>query len=380
MGARVYLVYLAGLALAAAVPLAALPQSPPSTPDNKTTSKAEYVDHAVSAIKQMQSWYDPNTGLWQGAWWNSANALTTLADFQSYFPDSVKNLTADVFPTTLSQGPTSLGYTGFLDDYYDDELWWALAWIAVYDVTRDTKYLDTASSIFEDAKAAWGTTPCHGGIWWNKDRTYVNAIANELYLTTAAKLANRKPNSPNPGYYWDEATRAHDWFLASGMINADHLVNDGLNNSCQNNGILAFTYNQGVILSGLTEMAWSSGNNSYNDLANTLALAGIAHFTDHNGILREPCEPTSCNADEQQFKGVFARNVQFMVKRANSLPEKANATYVDFLRKNADSIWAVQEGSKIGLVWSEALASQQPATIQSQSSGLDMLVAAAVVS
>jgi predicted alpha-1,6-mannanase (GH76 family) len=164
------------------------------------------------------------------------------------------------------------------------------------------------------------------------------------------------------------------------MINADHLVNDGLNNSCQNNGILAFTYNQGVILSGLTEMAWSSGNNSYNDLANTLALAGIAHFTDHNGILREPCEPTSCNADEQQFKGVFARNVQFMVKRANSLPEKANATYVDFLRKNADSIWAVQEGSKIGLVWSEALASQQPATIQSQSSGLDMLVAAAVVS
>jgi hypothetical protein len=138
MGARVYLVYLAGLALAAAVPLAALPQSPPSTPDNKTTSKAEYVDHAVSAIKQMQSWYDPNTGLWQGAWWNSANALTTLADFQSYFPDSVKNLTADVFPTTLSQGPTSLGYTGFLDDYYDDELWWALAWIAVYDVTVST--------------------------------------------------------------------------------------------------------------------------------------------------------------------------------------------------------------------------------------------------
>ena len=44
--------------------------------------------------------------------------------------------------------------------YYDDEGWWALAWIAVYDVTRNQTYLNTAESIFEDMKAAYGTTNC----------------------------------------------------------------------------------------------------------------------------------------------------------------------------------------------------------------------------
>jgi len=36
----------------------------------------------------------------------------------------------------------------------------ALAWIAVFDVTGNQQYLSTAESIFEDMKAAYGTTPC----------------------------------------------------------------------------------------------------------------------------------------------------------------------------------------------------------------------------
>jgi hypothetical protein len=158
-----YSIYPALLTIAAELAVA-VPQNPTPSAGQKTT-QADYVDHSVVGINQMQTWYDAQTGLWQDAWWNSANALTTLADFQAYFPGAVENITSVVFPTTLSQAPTAYGYIGFLDNYYDDELWWALAWIQVYDVTGDTKYLDTASSIFEDAKAAWGTTPCGGGIW-----------------------------------------------------------------------------------------------------------------------------------------------------------------------------------------------------------------------
>jgi uncharacterized protein YyaL (SSP411 family) len=76
----------------------------------------------------------------------------------------VDSITAQVFPTTLAKAPSSSGYTGFLDGFYDDELWWVLAWIKVFDVTGDTQYLDTASTIFEDAKNAWGSSPC-GGLW-----------------------------------------------------------------------------------------------------------------------------------------------------------------------------------------------------------------------
>lgn len=344
------------IALAALATVAlALPQSQASPPTPaKRTTKDEYTNYAIAASNQLHSWYDTNNGLWQTRWWNSANAVTALAGFQSTVSDALNNMTDIVFPTTFDKAPSYYGYTNFINDYYDDELWWALAWIQVYDVTGDTKYLDMASGIFEDNKAAWGTTPCNGGLWWSKDRTYVNAISNELYLTTAAKLANRKPSSSEPCYYWNEAVRAHAWFLDSKLINDDDVVNDGLNDACQNNGIVPFTYNQGVILSGLTEMAWATGDNSYNDLANKLALAGIEHFTDSNGVLRESCEPNSCNGDSQQFKGIFARNIQFMVQRANSMPEENKEKYIKFLQTNADSIWANQENNQIGLVWVRA--------------------------
>lgn len=375
-----------------AVAVAALPQSRDTwseslSPERRTTDLA-YVGRAIDAINKMQTWYDPSTGLYQNAWWNSANAITALADFQAAKPGAVNGITGIVFPTSLSKAPSSPhGFNNFLNDYYDDELWWALAWIAVYDATGDDKYLDTAATIFENAKDAWGTTPCGGGLWWDKGHTYVNAIANELYITAAAKLANRRPSTPHGGYYWNEAVKAHDWFLKSGMINTEkNLINDGLKfvqsggkTTCENNGITAFTYTQGAILAGLTEMAWSSNDNSYNELANTLALASIAHFTDDKGILHEPCEPNACDADEEQFKGVFARNIQFMVSRANSMPAATKQKYITFLQTNADTIWTDSQNGAAGLVWSTPVKEQNPANIQTQSSALDMLVAAAAV-
>ena len=79
---------------------------------------------------------------------------------------------------------------------------------------------------------AYNTTPC-GGLWWDKPHTYVNAIANELYIDAAAHLAGRSGDASQD--YLNKALEAWDWFQKSGMINDDFLVNDGLTNACQNN-------------------------------------------------------------------------------------------------------------------------------------------------
>ncbi len=80
---------------------------------------------------------------------------------------------------------SSRGFEGFLNDFHDDEGWWALALIRSWDVAHSQVYLDEAKSIFEDMRNGTDST-CGGGIWWSKERAYKNAIANELYLSVAA--------------------------------------------------------------------------------------------------------------------------------------------------------------------------------------------------
>ncbi|TVY28354.1 Mannan endo-1,6-alpha-mannosidase [Lachnellula hyalina] len=361
------------------------PYPPPTTSLlNRRATAIDFVAYAAAGIDQMQTYYSASTGLWSNAWWNSANALTLLADFQEYFPDKAKPTTNTVFPTTLKQAPANLGFASFINGFYDDELWWVLAWIKVYDVTGDTTYLDTAATLFENSKIAWGTTPaaCKGGLWWDKAHTSVNAVANALYITAAAKLANRRPSTPSSGYYYDEAVKATTWFMNSGMINSQNQINDGLDlaNNCVNNNGPVFTYNQGIILSGLVELTWASGDDSYNELANTLATATISIMTDANGILHEACESTGgCDSNLQQFKGIFGRNIQFLYNRANILPANTKTLYQSFLQTNANAIWANdQVDNQLGLVWSGPSSSM--ATLQTQSSALDAIVGAAAVS
>jgi len=144
----------------------ALPQNEAPVPLERRASQSDYVAYAAAAINQMQNqWYNQSTGLWGGAWWNSANALTTLADFQAKFPASVPASAATVFETTLSNAPGAGGYPGFINGFYDDELWWALAWIQVYDVTNNETYLNQAKSIFEDCKTAFDIGSTCGALW-----------------------------------------------------------------------------------------------------------------------------------------------------------------------------------------------------------------------
>lgn len=126
----------------------------------------DYQTYAKSAISHLQTWYNSTSGLYDQQWWNSANVITMLADFQEYFPNSITSITNTVFPNALTRPPKAFGFTNFLNTYYDDEMWWALAFIKIYDITKQTQYLDKASSIFEDPKSVWGTATC-GGLWYD---------------------------------------------------------------------------------------------------------------------------------------------------------------------------------------------------------------------
>ncbi len=347
-------------------------------------TRQETLRHVQAGVDALQRWYVPQTGLYQTTgWWNAANAITVLVDaMRAGGSHANEAVLANTFakaqvtvPKAEQTGPLAkmTGFPGFLNDYYDDEGWWALAWVDAYDQTGKPEYLAMAGSIFKDMAGAWDNT-CGGGIWWSRDRNYKNAIANELFFSVAASLSRRGSTS-DKAQAAEWAAKEWRWFQASGMINKDHLVNDGLiidkiDGTCRNNGRTVWTYNQGVVLGGLTEWYRANHEDTLLTEARILADAGLAHLVDDHGILHDPCEPNACGADANQFKGIFMRNLRKLNEQVQE------PRYRTFFAGNAASIWQTDrtEANQLGVVWSGPVAQINAGT---QSSALDALVAAA---
>jgi len=323
---------------------------------------AEFAVHSAAGLKGLQSWYAEDTGLWKTTnWWNAANAVTMIVNYSklSDSPD-FRAILANTFQRNSSKN--------FLNEFYDDEGWWALGWAGAYELTHEARYLEMSESIFADMAEGWDDTVCGGGIWWKKPKQYKNAIANELFLSVAAKLASLTQDREKRARYLDWAEREWKWFSASGMINSDNLVNDGLDAACRNNHRTTWTYNQGVIIGGLTVLSKQTGDAKLLGVAQTLALSAISRLTDLDGVLHDPCEPARCGNDAPQFKGIFVRNLAILNAAAPVPGFRA------FFRRNAESIWKNRDSdNQFGIVWSSPSDLKTAAT---QVSALDALVAA----
>ena len=330
-------------------------------------AEPNYRGYAAAGTAALQQWYRPWRGLWATTgWWNSANALTAVIGYTKWTGDPSH---AGVIETTFRAARR--WHRGFANRYYDDNAWWALAWVAAYDLTRDRRYLEAARSIFDRNTAGWDDT-CGGGLWWNEDRKYKNAITNELFLTLAARLHQRVPGAGD--HYRSWALREWEWLRASGMIGTSGLVNDGLTAACANNGGTTWTYNQGVILGGLAALHEISGDRGYLEQGESIADATLARLAspaaDVPGILAEPSEATAApKGDHTQFKGIFVR---YLCDFCRPSPRPA---YRSFILANARSIWdnARNADNQFGFRWGGPF---DRADASRQSSALDALNAA----
>jgi hypothetical protein len=316
----------------------------------------------AAGMAALQLFYNPSSGLWDTTnWWNAANALGTTIEY-SRLTDSL-TYRGTIF-NTFYQKPR---YKNFINPWFrDDDGWWILTWINAYDLTENPRYLEQAKFIFRDMSSAWEDKVCGGGLYWHKrELNYKNAITNSLFLASAAKLALREPDNPQ---YLEWANRIWTWFKASGMINSEQLVNDGLDSNCRNNGKRVWSYNQGVLMGGLVDLYRSTNDQTVLDQAVAIADASIVKLAP-NGILQDPCEPKGdCGNDGPQFKGVFMRNLAALYK---VVPKPS---YREFIVRNANSIWANRNNANhFGLTW-DATVDQVDAT--RQSSAMDAINAA----
>lgn len=298
-------------------------------------------------------------------WWQSGNIVETIARFGIQDAD-FKQTAIDIVSNTYAKSPNQKGYKNWHNDYYDDMGWWAMGWIASYDLTGDGKYLNTAKDLFEDMVGG-ASIPCGDGIWWNKPKEYIAAISNELYLAVGASLANRVP-SGEKAHYQDLAQMEWNWIWESGLINSDMLINDGIDKTtCKNKGDTTWTYNQGVVLAGLSELAKAKSDGGLIQHATELAAASMTKLSDA-GILTEP---VGHPLDEQgaMFKGAYIRGLSSLNRN-----ERAQSR-TDFVKKNADSLLQKAKNGD-GIFTDRWQGGSSGAIVTSHASGIDLLVAA----
>ncbi|KAF7973259.1 hypothetical protein HWV62_15685 [Athelia sp. TMB] len=200
-----------------------------------------------------------------------------------------------------------LSWKTVLGGSYDDAQWVMLAlWkIADYRSAHGESTSDfesSAATIYDLVSAQWDGT-CGGGVWWSSAKTYKNSITNHLYLYTSAQGYLRTGNAT----YLANAQKTWTWLEASGLRNSQNLWNDGLDmTTCTNNGETTWTYNQGVIASGLGALAAATGDTTLHTQAELTLDATISLLTQDN-ILKESCDDvisggSTCDGDQQIFK------------------------------------------------------------------------------
>jgi len=295
-------------------------------------------DRANAAADRLLDYFLPRSGRWRtptGEAWQPALAVETIING---YRRTGRPALRDVVERSFQR------YRGRRSHFYDDDGWYLGTWLHAFEATGDARYLAEARALFADLTIGWDAT-FGGGIWWNRDRTYKNAISNGLFLLGAARLARLLP--AEPAYAgWAAAARA--WFDHSGMINDVGLVNDGLDGAGRNNGGTAWTYNQGVVIAAQVELVAATGDRAPLSTAARIADATLASLVDADGILTEPCGPDGCDGDQQIFKGVLARGLGALYRADPA----GGPRYRRFLERNAASVWRTARDQRGGLALS----------------------------
>ncbi|MFC8798601.1 glycoside hydrolase family 76 protein [Promicromonospora sp. NPDC057138] len=351
-----------------------------STDDGLSDQGSTDVARARVATEVLLESYDEQKAWFPSSWWNSAVALQTIGDYmertgdRSYVDELDHSFETNKGPFPAGERSTDEIYGNFTSRAIDDAGWWALSWVTAYDLTGDHKYLDMAGTIAEFMHGFWDPSTCGGGIWWNEERTYKNAVTNGQWIRLTAELHNRIPGDTA---WLDRSQEAWDWYAASGLINAEGLVNDGLTGSCANNGDTVWSYNQGLGIGAALELYRATGDPELLGAAERLADAALesdALVTD--GVLTESCDPLdrSCDDNQKQFKGIFVR---YLMDLADTTGE---ARYQEFVDRQAETIWANDRDSseRLGQRWAGGWTTEHPNVFdwRTQASALSALIAA----
>ena len=341
---------------------------------------------------------------------------------------------------------------------FDDMLWIVLGWLESikFQVLHSNLHYDESAGIspaggrwygnqlripaahrarlFQElASAGWDTSLCGGGMVWNPRLSpYKNAITNELYISASVAMYLYFPgdiiDSPfvadtldqnvySDGYphhpaHLQAAIDGYSWLNSSKMVGIGGLYADGFHISgwqdsnrpgsrrCDVLNPMVYTYNQGVILSGLRGLWLATASPDYlqdgHELVHRVIRAtGWPNQSSRQwaglgrgGVLEDACDSSGgCSQDGQTFKGIFFHHLAEFCRPINPQEARflasANATqpydsdrehhyewhlrqcgsYGRWIEHNANAARATRnEGGKFGTWWGTPYRSSETST------------------
>lgn len=300
--------------------------------DNNNPNWAERSDTSQLALERYfwnssQSIYYSNSGENTdfNYWWQ-AHALDVLVD--GFIRTGNSGYTNKI--VLLYNGIAKRNNGGFINGFYDDMAWMALAMLRAYDNTGVDAYNQVVHILWNDIKTGWDST-FGGGIYWQKEpRNFKDVAANATACILASRLYREFSN--NEDLEW--AKKIHSWLKATLIDSSSGIIWDGI--KLQGNEAIVqpqqYTYNYGTYLGACLELYKIEKDESF--LNEAVKTANIAENSlETNGILKD-----EGGNDGGLFKGIYIRYlVQLVIEP--TLDESLKNNYKSFLNRNAVSLW-----------------------------------------
>lgn len=309
-----------------------------------------------------------NSGQKNFNYWPQAHALDAVID--AYIRTN-----NNFYKTTITQwydGVKKKNGNTFLNEYYDDMEWNALALLRAYNVTNDEKFKTAAKDVWTDIQTGWNSN-AGGGISWKKDQPYSkNACSNGPACILAARLFQQFGDAKDK----DWALKIYDWEKEYLFNPANGSVYDNIDSrtgTIQKAWI--FTYNQGTFLGSALELYKITGEKGYLNDAVKAADYTLNNLVDSNDRLLK----SEGEGDGGLFKGVFIRYFAQLILHPN-LDSATKKRYIAFFKLNAETLW--RKGTNKQLVLFSNYWKTKPGStteMTTQTSGVTLIEAAALL-
>jgi len=261
-------------------------------------------------------------------WWN-AHMLDVLVDGyertgdESYLPKM----------KALLNGIKSRNGGRYQNEFVDDMEWLAIASVRAYKATGDSDYRNVAEELWNEIIKHWSDVH-GGGITWKINTPFgKNACSNG----PAAILAMRLYDLDKDTEYLDWAKRIYEWEKSTLVDPASGLVWDNIDivdgeTVIQKDWI--FTYNVGTYLGAANELYLVTKDQAYlNDAIQTASSTMISPQLTTEGVLKSEGE-----GDGGLFKGILVRYMNRLVQNPD-LDDNKRRDRIRFLKFNAETFY-----------------------------------------